>query len=529
MLDSILTLGVQSTLVLAMAGLLTTLLRRGSAAQRHCLWTVALGLLAVLPWWPEQGWTWREDRVAIPVRASSQRMVVRVSAQPEPFDWTLAAEGLWAAGAGILFLRIAASQWRLRQIRRRARVAGEGTYHSSEVRGPLLIGLWRPQVLLPMEAQDWSAERLRVVMLHESMHVERRDLWWMSIGQVVAALFWPQPLVWLALRAQKTESEQACDDAVMMAGVKASCYADHLVAIASSSATGAREVWMAKGGLAMAQQSQLEQRLRAMLNPVVSRERMRKASVAFAVLAGFLLLAPVAGWKVVAQEAKASGIHGVVQDASGARVPNARVTLVFPATSGSAGASTSDRREITRTDAAGEFQIPSVPTGSYIVRVEQAGFARLEQSGVAIDAGQTAELRLVLNVGGLKETLQVTGDAREAASAPVPNAAASRSAGAPVKIRVGGNVMASKLELKVTPLYPRDCKAERVQGTVLLRAVIGKEGTILDLQPINEFVDARLREAATTAVKQWRYKPTLLNGEPVEVITEIEVNFTLLA
>ncbi|MBY0505935.1 MAG: energy transducer TonB [Bryobacteraceae bacterium] len=75
---------------------------------------------------------------------------------------------------------------------------------------------------------------------------------------------------------------------------------------------------------------------------------------------------------------------------------------------------------------------------------------------------------------------------------------------------------------------PRDCKAERVEGTVLLRVSISREGTVLDLQPVNQFVDSRLREAAAVAVKQWRYRPTLLNGEAVEVATEVEVNFTLL-
>ena len=50
---------------------------------------------------------------------------------------------------------------------------------------------------------------------------------------------------------------------------------------------------------------------------------------------------------------------------------------------------------------------------------------------------------------------------------------------------------------------------------------------MLNLQPINELVDRRLVEAATEAVRQWRYQPTLLNGQPVEIITEIQVNFTL--
>ena len=54
-----------------------------------------------------------------------------------------------------------------------------------------------------------------------------------------------------------------------------------------------------------------------------------------------------------------------------------------------------------------------------------------------------------------------------------------------------------------------------------------KAGEVLSLEPVNQFVDARLRDAAVSAVKLWRYQPTLLNGNPVEVTTQVEVNFTL--
>ncbi len=92
---------------------------------------------------------------------------------------------------------------------------------------------------------------------------------------------------------------------------------------------------------------------------------------------------------------------------------------------------------------------------------------------------------------------------------------------------MGGNVQASKMVAMTRPTYPADCKAEGVQGTVLLMAVIGTDGSVLNLQQVNELVDPRLVTAATEAVRQWRYKPTLLNGAPVEVVTKIEVNFRL--
>jgi len=95
----------------------------------------------------------------------------------------------------------------------------------------------------------------------------------------------------------------------------------------------------------------------------------------------------------------------------------------------------------------------------------------------------------------------------------------------PQRIRVGGQVQAANLINKVTPQYPPLAKQARVQGTVRFQAVIGKDGSIQNLQLVTGH--PLLVPAATEAVKQWRYKPTLLNGEPVEVVTQIDVNFTL--
>ena len=95
----------------------------------------------------------------------------------------------------------------------------------------------------------------------------------------------------------------------------------------------------------------------------------------------------------------------------------------------------------------------------------------------------------------------------------------------PSRIRVGGNVQAANLVRKVTPVYPPLAKQARIQGTVRFTAIIGKDGTIQNLQLVTGH--PLLVAAAQDAVRQWVYKPTLLNGEPVEVVTQIDVNFTL--
>jgi len=95
----------------------------------------------------------------------------------------------------------------------------------------------------------------------------------------------------------------------------------------------------------------------------------------------------------------------------------------------------------------------------------------------------------------------------------------------PQRIRVGGNVQAANLIRKVIPVYPALAKQARIQGTVKFQAIIGKDGTIQNLQLVSGH--PLLVANAQQAVSQWIYKPTLLNGEPVEVVTTIDVNFTL--
>lgn len=107
-----------------------------------------------------------------------------------------------------------------------------------------------------------------------------------------------------------------------------------------------------------------------------------------------------------------------------------------------------------------------------------------------------------------------------------PIAPPAPSVGEPRRIRVGGNVQAATLINQVMPQYPMIARTAHVSGTVVLHAVIGKDGTIKEL----EFVSGPplLMKPAMDAVKEWRYRPALLNGEPVEVDTTINVIFNLV-
>lgn len=105
-----------------------------------------------------------------------------------------------------------------------------------------------------------------------------------------------------------------------------------------------------------------------------------------------------------------------------------------------------------------------------------------------------------------------------AAPAPPPPAA-------PKRITVGGNVQAASLVNKVEPQYPAIAKTAHVSGTVVLHAIIAKDGSVEKLQFVSG--PALLMASAMSAVKEWRYRPTMLNGQPVEVDTTVQVVFSL--
>ena len=119
----------------------------------------------------------------------------------------------------------------------------------------------------------------------------------------------------------------------------------------------------------------------------------------------------------------------------------------------------------------------------------------------------------------------IIGSVPTAAPPPPPPVKEAPKPVVPQRIRVGGNVQAARLVRQPKPVYPPLARQARIQGTVRFNAIIGRDGTIQNLQLVSGH--PLLVPSAQDAVKQWVYQPTLLNGEPVEVITIIDVNFTL--
>ena len=83
---------------------------------------------------------------------------------------------------------------------------------------PIACGVIRPTVVLPAAADDWPDDRVRVVLLHELAHVRRRDCLTQAVADAACAVFWFNPLAWMAVRELRRERERACDDMVLAAG-----------------------------------------------------------------------------------------------------------------------------------------------------------------------------------------------------------------------------------------------------------------------------------------------------------------------
>ena len=493
----------KTSLATLLAWVVAGFLRQRSAAVRHAVWVGGLAAFLLVPAFLPVA---RRSLVVVPVepRLPVAMQVVTVVPAQSPatraFPWRSAAFALWIAGLlWIVSQRLLAAA-KLRGISRRAVRVGEFRL-SDEVRTPLTWGVLKPVILLPRPALEWTPACLESVLAHEREHIRRRDGLSHWFAEMICAAWWFHPLVWLVRNRAAHERECACDDAVLRSGVRPSDYASELLNLATN---------MPKRGdpiMALSALSDFERRIRNLLLPGLDRRPANGRARLAVTLATSLLILPLA--MLHAQAPAGQGdLSGIVVDASGSRVPNARITAF-----GSSG-----NREVTRADAAGEWTLAGVPAGDYRIEVASPGF-KLTNKTISLAAGQHTRADLALDLGSVQETIEVVGQGQPRTVVP--------ATGTAERIRVGGNVQATRLIRQVKPAYPEVAKAAGIEGAVLLNAVIGKDGNLLSVTVANKLADPDLAAAALNAVKQWKYQPTLLNGEPVEVMTTVTVNFRL--
>lgn len=179
-----------------------------------------------------------------------------------------------------------------RRLARRLGISADVALVRNERTGmPMAWGLFRPVVLLPADSNTWSAERRRVVLLHELAHLKRHDCQTQILAQIACAVHWFNPLVWQAGRRLRAERERACDDLVLASGTKGTDYAQHLLEIARSMRAVDHAAWAA---VSMAKPSQMEGRLMAILDSDRDRRSLTRVTSVAAVLLMAALVLPLA-------------------------------------------------------------------------------------------------------------------------------------------------------------------------------------------------------------------------------------------
>ena len=221
-------------------------LRRTAASAHHDLWLlVILGVMLV----PAAELLLPPLYVTVPPTWESL--------EHAPERW-LPIIGVWALGALVWVARLVPGLVALRRLARHgerwsapeavaaladaARVVGVTRpvtlLRSSAVQVPATWGVRRPIVALPVAAARWTPERLRLVLVHELVHVRRQDVLVEGLLWLAGALYWFHPAVWLAAGRVRLERERACDEAVLATGARASDYCEHLVEIMRAATRG---------------------------------------------------------------------------------------------------------------------------------------------------------------------------------------------------------------------------------------------------------------------------------------------------
>jgi TonB family protein len=167
-------------------------------------------------------------------------------------------------------------------------------------------------------------------------------------------------------------------------------------------------------------------------------------------------------------------------------------------------------KQETATDAAGNFTLSGSAAGQYILRIQKPGFTSVFRE-FDLKAESSMNREFTMSNEGSEAVMDTVVNDNQAAAK---------------QIRVGGKVAQSNLIRKVAPVYPVAAKASRTQGKVELEAKISKDGIPIELRVLSSPGDD-LSASALEAVRQWRYRPTLLNGNPVSIVTDVIVNYTL--
>jgi len=327
---------------------------------------------------------------------------------------------LWLAGTLVCLLPIVLGRLSLWRLARRSRRITDGSWamlarraasaiglrrpvamlQSSDEPMPMVWGTLRAKLLLPADADDWSAQRRWVVLLHELAHVKRRDCLAKFVAHVACSLYWFNPLCWIAFRQMQREAETACDDLVLssracasraaeMPSVRPSDYAQHLLEIASGLKSG---MLVAYSSIAMARKSKLEGRLLAILDGNRNRRSLTRIGIIVATVVVAAIAMPLACLRATQNDSPAAAQPTTLlaQLARSGITPASTKKMVFADDEGGFGFKT--RVEAAMADKKAVWK--AIAIAKPFTRIAASGYRRVEFYTVA-DAAKPKAILLV--------------------------------------------------------------------------------------------------------------------------------------
>jgi TonB family protein len=528
------------TLILLCSLLAAASMRRKAAAVRH--WILAVGLAcacampllqAVTPVWgvPASSVHAIVSNVA-PTLAGEQPLTTPLGAvwsgpiAPHATLLLRSAVWVWSAGVLILLVLLCTGLARLAWVAGRCEPVIDPTWTLALIdiaahlrirrdvillqsdRHRLLVtsGLLSPKIILPRGAAEWSVDRIRVVLCHELSHVRRRDAALQMLAGLMCAIYWFNPLVWMATWWLRHESERACDDDVLTLGMEGSDYATELLHIARLLRPA---VWSPAPG--MARSSSLQRRVRAMLNATIDRRPLTSARRITIATGALLLTIAVAGSGAAAQVVGAA-FSGSFVDALRNAIPNVTMTLKNTRTG---------EQFTVRSDSDGQFTFDALPDGDYQGEVNAVGFTTIHPFFRIKDGTSAVQPSVIpLPLGTIEETITVRDDG--SAASPAPRALALDRLVA-LRQRAQAMPLAPPIKTRdVRPLFPPARKGE--DATVFLEGIIDTNGVMKGLQ-VMQPADSEFGRAASDAINDWQFEPTRLQGVAVDTAIHVTVIF----
>jgi TonB family protein len=551
----VITWAAQAALLGLLALILPRLLRIRQPAMLESWWvsnTLGVVLLPILPVLLPA----RSSAPLLTLEAMADTTVVALAAAPDvarllsPLQWLAV---VWSCGVLVRLTWLIAGQRRLRRLAesgspivddpalQRARVLtashqprlplrGPVPVIATDHAGPCVFGWMEVRVLVPRALASLPEEQRVSVYLHELLHAVRFDVQRSYADEVWRLIWWWQPAVWWMLGRLRLTRELQVDRAVVESTGQRRPYVEALMWCGARPRTFALSAQVGVG------RHSLVRRV-ALLCEEVEMSRMRKWATIGVLLAVFATTSAVLGLHSPLRAAQVAGsLAAPTADSGPLERIASRPTLDMPAPRrivavepvwSEEGVAYRFRVHLV-IDAAGhvaESRLVSVsgielaPDGPapLVSAAREAAMAAVRQW--QFEAPVQAPMLIATDV-----TVGKTAAGAESHTAASPLAVARRSSGR-LPIRVAGNIAPPTKLVDVKAIYPQAAMDAQVSGVVILDVTIDGDGAVSNVDVTRSI--PLLDQAAVDAVRQWKFTPTLLNGEPVPVIVTITVNFSL--